>query len=52
MIDATGGQKPFSIAAAIVSLRSPDQAFKYVSNQGEVKHYNAVPIGLEKPPTG
>jgi len=32
---ATGGQKPFSIAAAIVTLRSPDQRFQYVTNQGE-----------------
>lgn len=52
MIDATGGQKPLSIAVAIVTLRSPNQRFQYVTNRGEVKYYNAVPTGLELPRMG
>lgn len=49
MIDATGGQKPFSIAAAIVTLRSPMQHFQYVTNQGEVTYYNASSAGQMLP---
>lgn len=45
MIDATGGQKPFSIAAAIVTLRSPEQRFQYVTNAGKVTYYNAKASG-------
>jgi hypothetical protein len=49
MIDATGGQKPFSIASAVVTLRSPNQRFQYVTNRGEVTYYNASSTGQMLP---
>jgi hypothetical protein len=41
VIDITGGQKPFSIAGAVVSLGHPDRKFSYVPEGGRPKFYNA-----------
>lgn len=41
LIDITGGQKPCSITAAMVCLRSPKQRFGYVTSSGACTQYNA-----------
>ena len=47
VMDATGGQKPCSIAVGYVTLRSPDLLFQYVTNDGEVKNYNVDATSIE-----
>ncbi|MEZ5847267.1 MAG: hypothetical protein R3C70_11010 [Geminicoccaceae bacterium] len=47
VVDATGGQKPCSIAVGYVTLRSPDLLFQYVTNDGEVKNYNVDATSIE-----
>ncbi len=42
IIDATGGLKTTSIAAALVTLHNPRYEFQYIGNDGKAKSYNVI----------